>query len=821
MSAPSGDSRPPKRTSSASPTCIRELRRQIRPLERQASAARSYGRIADELRSLRLYLAGRELVTLSERITRAGGERDRFRSEASEMQDVLRSVDAAIEKAASDLSARDDEDLVVALGRTQGLSERCTGLSGVLAERKRSLERALLAAADVDVVSSLESDAARLVEQIAAAETEEAELVPAISAIEIRESELAEEAVGLRAMADEADCRALREQHAMANARLDAAQKAVELDRGHLRRIEEHRDSTRLRLSNLERQSNELEGQLGHIDSGIAELLVTENKAKNDLEQSDSRLRDAEHRAAAAARASDRAEARLESLSGALDELRGTAGREALSGAAGVLGALVDLVEVDPGFETAFDAALSGALSSVVVDGSRATAAVERLRHLGLSGSLLAASPRAARIIPMPPGADSMRSHVRSDTPEVARLLDRLLSGTAVVTGGWEQATELALDNPDLTYVTSEGDRFSADGWTIGVAARGLTPALVDNARSVASDARREASSAAETVVGLRSLVATAKSALEAVRAEQSEIAERRTVVERAADQANAVARALEEEIAESDPVRQDLEARIGLAVTALESQRCDLADLFDRLQATLETAATADRARAEHSTRAAEVLESRRELQVRASAIAERREVLVARMRDVEERLSGHADARRHAEARRRKIVADSLAVDRLTVLVDSHLSAVAAVADQLQELRDRQLELLRAGGARLADLRRRRHETDEKLTTARDRHQKLDIELAEVGARHQASIEALERELGCRPEDAIGTPCPEIPEGAVPERRAASSRRSSRRWAPSTRLPPRSSPPSKSATSSWSVRSTMSVDHDESSSR
>ncbi|MDQ3106570.1 MAG: AAA family ATPase, partial [Actinomycetota bacterium] len=42
---------------------LREVRRQLRPLERQADAARRHGALVEELGSLRLHLAGRELTT--------------------------------------------------------------------------------------------------------------------------------------------------------------------------------------------------------------------------------------------------------------------------------------------------------------------------------------------------------------------------------------------------------------------------------------------------------------------------------------------------------------------------------------------------------------------------------------------------------------------------------------------------------------------------------------------------------------------------------------------------------------------------------------
>ena len=61
---------------------VREVKRQIRPLERQAAAARSYTGLADELRAVRLYVAGSELEALDRATAR--GPRPRPSQRASE-----------------------------------------------------------------------------------------------------------------------------------------------------------------------------------------------------------------------------------------------------------------------------------------------------------------------------------------------------------------------------------------------------------------------------------------------------------------------------------------------------------------------------------------------------------------------------------------------------------------------------------------------------------------------------------------------------------------------------------------------------------------
>jgi chromosome segregation protein len=65
---------------------LKELRRQMRPLERQAEAARRHDELAAELRALRLYLAGRELAGLQARAE--AGEREWARLEADEASTV-------------------------------------------------------------------------------------------------------------------------------------------------------------------------------------------------------------------------------------------------------------------------------------------------------------------------------------------------------------------------------------------------------------------------------------------------------------------------------------------------------------------------------------------------------------------------------------------------------------------------------------------------------------------------------------------------------------------------------------------------------------
>src|SRR5207302_10678370 len=83
--------------------------------------------------------------------------------------------------------------------------------------------------------------------------------------------------------------------------------------------------------------------------------------------------------------------ARADALALALDEARARAGSERLAEVGGVVGTLLELVEVDDGWEDAFEAAAGEAIAAVVVDGENAARrAIAALREGHASGAVLA-----------------------------------------------------------------------------------------------------------------------------------------------------------------------------------------------------------------------------------------------------------------------------------------------------------------------------------------------------------------------------------------------------------------------------------------------
>ena len=151
------------------------------------------------------------------------------------------------------------------LARAEGMVERAHGLAGVLRERQRSLARALDAAADADVVSTLEAEGARLSEELAATDREEHELAPEHDELVALEAAAAAELeTHLAAWGVGGELRGADEALAVARAQLASLEHSLERDRRTL-------DQLIGRLAAAERRASALEGQEHELAERVAE----------------------------------------------------------------------------------------------------------------------------------------------------------------------------------------------------------------------------------------------------------------------------------------------------------------------------------------------------------------------------------------------------------------------------------------------------------------------------------------------------------------------------------------------------------------------
>ena len=181
-----------------------------------------------------------------------------------------------------------------------------------------------------------------------------------------------------------------------------------------------------------------------------------------------------------------------EALARALDELSGAGGRAIIGELEGVLGAFLDLIEIDGGWERAVESAAGASVGAMVVDGRRsARASLEALRRENGAGLILPVAESDIVAPATPDGCEALRPLVRARRKapaHVTRVLDALFS-RAFIASDWETGMDVALANPELIIVTRDGDRFASSGWRIASGRAVVTRSAVEEAQAAAREA--------------------------------------------------------------------------------------------------------------------------------------------------------------------------------------------------------------------------------------------------------------------------------------------------------------------------------------------
>jgi chromosome segregation protein len=748
---------------------LREVRRQLRPLERQADAARRHDGLVAELHSIRLHLAGRDIEQLRAREQKRVEARRDLAGHEQDVRVRLRALDAEVIDTEHALAVPGgDDDVADVLARTEALRERSRGLVNLVSERGRSLDRELAAVADEGVVESLVAEAANVRAQLAAVDADFDTFAPTLAEVDEAEARLA--ALGAVSVA-ESESELQRTANELEQLAARAASLGAELGRvcDALARTDDERAALEPRAQQAAAAQTEAERVRAEIDARAAISPELTDEA-HELRAAEEALHAADDTHRAASSEASRWRARAEMLASALEDAHAAAGGEEIVGLSGVLGPLVDLLEIDEGCEVAVAAALGDTLRAIVVDGDDAArAAVERLKRGDRQALLLVSEGRATgmQISFAPAGTHPLGASVRGLQPGLDAVLARLFAQFVLVDGGWEHALDVALANPGVVAVTRDGDRFGgSSAWRAGPAGSSVvTPAALADATARAEEAEATHEAAEADVEAARQRLAAARRAeLRATEEERRARAELERVTARAAQ----LQREVEVGVATIDAQRAalavraaELEAEIAtVGPDAEAAARARLDEAVRRRDETRERRGEVDRLRA----RAAAL---RRDYELRGAAVEERRAVLTARLTEVEARLAARPDEEARARARRFALERRRRAISDLADRLASRTGEIEALAERLRTRRRLQSEAAREAGRKLDGLRAQRSEAERQLTELRDRTGKLEIEEAEIRLRLEQLVEQVRRDFDCEPETAIAAPVPEAPDG------------------------------------------------------
>lgn len=744
---------------------LTEIRRQLKPLGRQAEVARQAATVQADVRDARARLMAEDLVTARTALEQELADESVLLERRAEVEAAL----AQAREQESRLEAALREDLP-ALSRAQdtqyalgGLRERLRGTRGLAAERVRNAAGVAEAQApqgrDPEELEA-QAERVRVQEEAIAAEVEaqRTALEQAVAGRRAAEDAAAEEdrrvAALLRAAADR------REGLARLQGQVGALRSRSRAAEDELGRLGVAREEAVTRADRAQREFTALETTVAGLDAGEEGLDAEHEAASAALEDLEERLAKAREEAQQLDRERSSLGARKDALEMGLNRKDGAGALLAASDeVSGLLGSVAALVTVEPGWETAVAAALGSAADAVAVQGTEAAlGAIEHLKtgDLGRAGLLLAGAPDPAETglgWPAPPAAVP---HARAaldvvECPEELRpALARVLGGVVLVED-LAQARAVSTAEPRLTAATREGDVLGAHAAAGGSNAQ---QSLIEIQAAV-----DEAAQALAEVVASGERLAFDTSRLEA---ERLAAQQRADVALAKLHESDATLAAVAEELgqhhAQARAARGEAE-RLTTAIAAAETARDEalagLAELEQRLasaeQAPEEEPDTAAREQLAQQAKAARQGETDARLALRTSE--ERARALHGRVDQLRRTAAQERTARAQAAERRERLLREGRAAEAVAAAVGHVLASLEVSIHRATEAREaveasrrgREQELM-AVRARLRDLGR---ELDELVGSAhRDElaraQQRMRIEQLEEKALEELGLDA-----------------------------------------------------------------------------
>ncbi|MER5301464.1 AAA family ATPase [Streptomyces lasiicapitis] len=502
-----------------------ELRRQLKPLGRQAAVARRAAVIQADLRDTRLRLLADDLVTMRQALNAEVADEAALKSRKDAAEAELKTAlqrEAVLEDEVRRLSPRLQRAQQTWYELSQ-LAERVRGTISLADARVKSASSAPAEERRGREPEDMEREAARIREQEAeleaALEAAQHALDDTVSHRADLERELAAEERRLkdvaRAIADR------REGLARLGGQVNAARSRAASAQAEIDRLAVARDEARERAVTAQEEYEQLKAEVDGLDAGDAELGERHEEARRALTDAEAELTAAREAATAAERKRAAVAARHDALALGLRRKDGSgallAAKDRLTG---LLGPAAELLSVAPGFEVPVAAAFGAAADAIAVTTPASAAEAIRLlrkQDAGRAALLLAGAPdgvggaaaggaaaragndgsggrvdgegasgagavrgpsgagsagRAFGDVPPDSRGDGPADVERTDGPpraaelvrgpaELMPAVRRLLRDVVVV-GTLEDAEDLVYAHPELTAVTAEGDVLGA-----------------------------------------------------------------------------------------------------------------------------------------------------------------------------------------------------------------------------------------------------------------------------------------------------------------------------------------------------------------------
>ena len=440
-----------------------ELRRQLRPLGKQAEVARKAAVIQADVRDAKLRLLADDLISFRSTLTSEVADETALRQRRSEVEqelDRLRNREVELDR----LAATEGPQLTAAQDNYYNLTaqrEKLRGTQNLASERARFLaeeaDEARSTGRDPEVLDA-EAKTLRNEELVLQNSVDKSrnELNAASGTLLELEGRLKNEedrvAAAQRSIADYREGTARQEGH------IKSLQSRIDGSNSEIARLESALGEANVRVDEAKREFARLESEVAGLDAGELGLDAEFEKAKTALAQSRSQVEKLYEELARAEREKGAAEAKVDALRQATLHKDGSGALLTNSRGIEVRGSVASLITVEPGWEKAVSAALGSLANALVVhDATHAISALTFLKteSAGSAELLFIDGLDSHDGAQIQVASSSLLSKVSSST--LNSVLPRLLAHYSAAES-LSDAEQMIRNNPSIIAVTRDGD---------------------------------------------------------------------------------------------------------------------------------------------------------------------------------------------------------------------------------------------------------------------------------------------------------------------------------------------------------------------------
>jgi chromosome segregation protein len=724
---------------------VAEVRRNLKPLGRQAEVAKQAKDIAATAREFKGKLLATQLRNLKAQLDSVSRDEGERKAQTSYAQQQLESARTGIRDIEQSFDSGELDAARSNVYAIEALETRIRNLSN-LASQKKSLLLGDSVSASVNETQELRSQLSVLAEELSQIESEissvNSELRQAEAHREAKAQELAQRESELENARDRAEAR-----------RTEKSQLQAQLDNLVSRFAENQtaENSTRVSISDVRVKISTLEQERMQIDpTGTA---VSDDALRKAYESAQAEEREARRRLDSAREDLHKAERERDSLAarhaalGLLLEQEDGVKNVRKANLSGVGQLLADAISIDPGYETAVAVALGTIADSVLVESrEQALAALRYLKNqnLGRAEFVIFDGPTLRR---GPSGNSVRRISEVVEAPEgVLNILDGFL-----VADSLEQAE--AQFNSDKPVITKDGDYLSRSLIRGGSNKQPSKLELSAERERASSELQRFAreidqltSRLEEAKLKLSSATRLSEQSLSDLQKHDSELAKKAESLGRVIaqiDSANQEILRLQTELSELEKSNSEL----SLKKSQLESQLASFAEASDLDVSSRDSALSQlDEARSKEL-----------DVRVRLSALEERKSGLGREQGLLEHRLNDAISAERAREElisqRKQELVAAENILAFAPKLLSSIEQIILSARKRLRELEAERSQKMQ----RLQQLRQQSQTLESQLSSMTQGVQEVEMRAYELRIQIQSLGDRSQEELGFSPSDLL----------------------------------------------------------------